>query len=395
MTTRTHGTRQSLVFPSAVICAMILVGACLFSATVLSAEQGSGGITEKEVEKATEKMEEAVGEAVEEAVEKAAEKAAEKTAEKEEEKAKRPEEGKGATKVHFAIFVVDIDAIDDASQNFTGNVYMRLRWKDKRLADPEGSIRQIPLDEVWNPRVLLANQTGIVSKTLPEVVQVSPDGSVIYFQRYTGKLSQALKLSEFPFDKHTFTIQFASVGFYTDDLEFVPDDLRGVRGGTIADELSLPDWRIVKYEALTLPYHPHELIISPGFAFRFEAERYVAYYIWQVVLPLAIVVGMSWAAFWVKREHVGVRIGVATSSILTLIAHRFVLANLLPRLPYMTRMDYFTVGSTLLVFLALIAVVSTGFLSDRNKQKARIIDIWARGGFPAMFLALLGWFAFG
>ncbi|MEA3302655.1 MAG: hypothetical protein U9Q75_05180 [Pseudomonadota bacterium] len=59
---------------------------------------------------------------------------------------------------------------------------------------------------------------------------------------------------------------------------------------------------------------------------KIEAKRYIAYYIWQIVLPLAVVV-MSWAAFWIDRVHVGVRIGVATSSILTLIAQRFVFAG--------------------------------------------------------------------
>ena len=49
-------------------------------------------------------------------------------------------------------------------------MYIRLRWMDKRLANPEGATRQMPLNEVWNPRVLLANRQGIVSKSLPEVV---------------------------------------------------------------------------------------------------------------------------------------------------------------------------------------------------------------------------------
>jgi hypothetical protein len=87
---------------------------------------------------------------------------------------------------------------------------------------------------------------------------------------------------------------------------------------------------------------------------------------------------------------------VATSSILTLIAQRFVLANLLPRLPYMTRLDYFTVGSTLLVFMALVAVIFTSFLSGKEHEMlAHKVDISARVIFPAIFLFLLGWFLYG
>ena len=133
-----------------------------------------------------------------------------------------------------------------------------------------------------------------------------------------------------------------------------------------------------------------------GFVFRFTAERYVTYYIWQVILPLAVVVVMSWAAFWVGRDNVGVRIGVATSSILTLIAHRFVLASLLPRLPYMTRLDYFTVGSTLLVFLALITVIFTAVLTSKGSESlAHRTDVAARAVFPTVFLIMLGWFLYG
>ena len=72
------------------------------------------------------------------------------------------------------------------------------------------------------------------------------------------------------------------------------------------------------------------------------------------------------------------------------------MASLLPRLPYMTRMDYFTVGSTLLVFLALIGVVATSYLGAINREPiARKLDLWARGMFPATFLLLLVWFLRG
>ena len=356
---------------------------------------------EKAAEKVVEKtLEKAADKAVEKSVEMAAEKAVEKAAEAEtaraELKAKRPDEWRGPTNVHFIVIVVDIDNIDDANQNFTVNVYLRLRWKDRRLASPGGAVRQMRLEEVWNPRVLLANRTGLVSKSLPDIVQVRPDGTVIYYQRYTGKLSQPLRLSEFPKDKHTFVIQFVAAGYSSNELEMLPDVSPmnpNIIGGTMATELSLTDWKVIKHEALSLPYHPVEMISAAGFGLRFEAERYVGYYIWQVVLPLAVVVMMSWAAFWVGRPHIGVRIGVATSSILTLIAHRFVLASLLPRLPYMTRLDFFTVGSTLLVFMALLTVVLTSYLATMNRDiYARRVDYIARAVFPITFLLLLAWF---
>ena len=361
-----------------------------------AAKKATEEVVEKAVQKAAEKVTE---EALEKAVEKAADKAEEKAAEKVKLKAKRPDEWRGPTTVHFFMYVIDIDEINDAKQNFSANVYMRLRWKDKRLADPGGVTRQMPLEEVWNPQLLLTNRVGILPAALPQVVEVKPDGTVQYRQRYTGQLSQPLNLSTFPMDRHTFTIHFASSAYTADQLEFVPDaSMAGqhIVGGAIAPELSLPDWKILSHEVLPLAYNPLGDLQIAGFAFRFEAERYRAYYLWQILLPLAVVVAMSWAPFWVERSNVGVRLGVATSSILTLIALRFVLAGLLPRLPYMTRMDHFTVGSTLLLFLALTAVVSTAYLSNNNREaQARTIDLWARAAFPITFLLLVGWFLAG
>jgi hypothetical protein len=369
-------------------------------ATEKVVEQAAEKAAEKAVEKAAEKAaEKTVTEVVEKAAERAMEKTAQETAVKEELKASRPDEWRGPTKVHFMIFVLDIDAIDDANQNFMANVYVKLRWVDRRLASPQGSIRQIHLEDAWNPQLILANRQGLVSRSLPEVVHVEPDGTVTYRQRYSGLLSQPLQLADFPMDKHSFTIHFTSVAYGADELEFLPDVSKydpTLIGGSMASELSLPDWKVLGYEALVLPYQPISEIRAAGFAFRFEAERYVEYYLWQVLLPLTVVVVMSWAGFWIQRAQSGVRIGVATSSILTLIAHRFVLASLLPRLPYMTRLDYFTVGSTLLVFLALIGVVVTSYLTAINRDvMARRLDLMGRGFLPAAFLLLLAWFLFG
>ena len=311
-------------------------------------------------------------------------------------KTTRPDALKGPTTVNFAVFVLNISKIDDAGQNFTANVFLRLRWKDTRLAKSAGVVRQIPLEEVWNPRILLVNQQGRVARALPEIVQVHPDGTVFYFQRYTGKFSQRLMLANFPRDTHNFIVQFGAAGYSADEITFKPDLLRNILGGSMAKEVSLPDWKILQYETRTDPYHPVEEINAAAFEFQFVAQRYLAYYLWQVMLPLVVIVIMSWTAFWIGREHINVRIAVATSSILTLIAHRFVLATLLPRLPYMTRLDYFTVGSTLLVLLALITVIVTGFLVvHRQELQAQRIDHGARGTFPAAFLLLVIWFLVG
>ena len=124
----------------------ILIAACIPTAA-LSAEQGVEQATQDAIEQAaTQAAKDIVEKATADVAEKAAEKAVEKAVEKvaadaaaeDELKAKRPDHWMGSTKVHFFVFVVDIDKIDDANQNFAANVWITLRWKDKRLANPGG-----------------------------------------------------------------------------------------------------------------------------------------------------------------------------------------------------------------------------------------------------------------
>jgi uncharacterized membrane protein len=113
-------------------------------------------------------------------------------------------------------------------------------------------------------------------------------------------------------------------------------------------------------------------------------------------MPLALIVMMSLAVLWIDRSNTGAQIGLATSAMLALITYRFILARLLPKLSYMTRMDYFTLGSTLLVFLALIEVIVTAALSrDKHDRLVSYIDKFSRIAFPILFLLMFGWFLSG
>lgn len=110
------------------------------------------------------------------------------------------------------------------------------------------------------------------------------------------------------------------------------------------------------------------------------------HYILKVILPLILIVMMSWSGFWIDPVHANSQISVAVTSMLTLIAYRFAVDTQLPRLPYMTRLDSFFLTSTILVFFSLIEVLVTTIL-DNNKQteRAKKIDRYCRVIFPVVF----------
>jgi len=302
----------------------------------------------------------------------------------------RPASGNGPTQVSVGIWIVDISKIDSAEQSFTAEVAVVLRWKDPRLAHTGSGVVRYPLEQIWHPRVSIVNETNFVSRKFPDAVEVEPDATVIYRQRYAGAFTQPLRLRSFPFDRQTFHVQLVAVRYRPNEVTFVPDEdwiRNGLqRAGGIAPSITLPDWTVEKWETKPLTY-----ALSPGFeysgyTFEFTASRDVQHYILKVLLPLVLIVMMSWAVFWIDPVTSNSQISIAVTSMLTLIAYRFAVDSQLPRLPYMTRMDAFILMGTVLIFFSLIEVITTTILEANHRARlAKTIDRCCRLIFPAIF----------
>lgn len=69
----------------------------------------------------------------------------------------RPAVGAGPTQVSVGIWIVDITNIDSAQENFTADLAIVFHWKDARLAHTGTGVAYYALDQIWSPRVGIAN----------------------------------------------------------------------------------------------------------------------------------------------------------------------------------------------------------------------------------------------
>lgn len=296
----------------------------------------------------------------------------------------RPSAELGPTQVQVAIFLLDLDAIDSASQSFQANVYFEATWKDPRMADEaRGQTITRRLEEVWHPRLQILNQQRIWS-SLTEVVDIEPDGTVTERARVWGDFSQPLDLREFPFDTQTIKILLVAAGYGPDEVVLSASPLSG-----IGDEFSVADWKIVDWRMtkdFAIP-GPEGAQIA-GIAMALEAERLRGYYWIKVIAPLILIVAMSWAVNWIDPKDTGTKVSITITAMLTLIAYRFAIGASLPQISYLTRIDLFIAFSTILIYASLITVVTTAAFSVKGKPGvARRIDQISRWGFPLFFLA--------
>src|ERR1700694_2230097 len=266
----------------------------------------------------------------------------------------RPVAEAGPTQVSIGIWIIDINNIDSAQQTFTAEIAIVLRWKDSRLAHTGNGVVRYSLEQIWHPRAVIVNESNSVTRKFPDMAEVEPDGRVIYRQRYAGAFTQPLRLRSFPFDRQTFRLQVVAVRYRPSEVQFVPDqewiDNGLKQAGGIAPSITLPDWTIENWNTKSLSYALAPSFEYSGYAFEFTAARDVQHYVLKVILPLVLIVMMSWSVFWTDPTNSNTQFSIAVTSMLTLIAYRYAVDSQLPRLPYMTRLDVFFLISKLLVF---------------------------------------------
>jgi hypothetical protein len=296
----------------------------------------------------------------------------------------RPGEGGPPTEVLVGIRMVDLTDIDDVSQTLTGDFAVFQRWTDPRLAGLAGC--EIPIGAIWTPGLRFVN-SGRLFTSLEEKADIGPGGLVAYVQRYYGSMATYHNLRRFPFDEQNFALSLVSMEDGEDEVRLSVDE----RATGRRDILNISDWTVTAVEGRIrrLPIEAtgkdasaYDLLIS--------ANRHTQFYVWKIIVPMCLIVFMSWTVFWINPAQFGPQIGLSATSMLTLIAFQFATTSMVPKLGYFTTLDELTIGSTIIVFLALVQSLTTSYLVSQERVALALrIDRLSRYAFPTAFLLLI------
>jgi len=293
--------------------------------------------------------------------------------------------------VNIGIYMINIEEVNSAKQSYRATVALDMKWNDPTLicTSPEDKdkIRKFNLTEIWNPNMVIINEQH-VARQFEYKAWVDCRGNVEYGQILYGDFLTTANIKEFPFDQRPLKIEIVSTEFETNELQFVNDEKTTGRD----KQFSVTDWNIEEIpitESAVYHFKPGDRKLA-SFFYELTAKRNSTFFVWKIIIPLIMIVIMSWAVFWIPPSQLGPQIGLSVTSMLTLIAYRFAIGNVVPDVSYLTRFDKFVFGSTLLVFLALVEAIASGSLSfSKNEKAANSIDRYSRFIFPGIFIVLL------
>ena len=276
------------------------------------------------------------------------------------------------TRVKFSALLVKLDAIDAASEDkpmLTAQFSLGISWPDSRLAkqniDPhtvhvfQGSAADEVLAKMFNPKITVVDGE---METNHQHLQIFPDGRVTLEQGVTVKVPANLNLMRFPFDSQAFKIRFASL--YWDENEV--DLNQEIASADKVDKAGNDAWHL-NYRSFYISKvalrKNHEK--TSTFNFIIYGERDPNYFIWRLLLPLMVIVFLSWNVFWLHEDK-ALALGNCFLFLLTVVTFHDTARSMLPVLSYFTFIDAVVFISYGFIIIPTVQVVLSIRLEDKG-----------------------------
>ena len=224
--------------------------------------------------------------------------------------------------------------------------YDKNEFKETKLNPPEYGFKI--LNSV-NVDKSLINET--VYKITPYSKKVGNDRDTLSISAEisgTYRVKNEFNLKTFPFDRQEVNISFV------DFFQKIPNTILFESGlsyaalNNIFEKNDIPGWNIKSFNFKDLNYqNPYFMDddFASGISLSMIIERKHSYYLYKVILPIILILSVCWLVVWIDPKELEARLTVTIVCLLSLIAYNFVIDSELPKLEYLTVLDWIILTS--------------------------------------------------
>ena len=153
----------------------------------------------------------------------------------------------------------------------------------------------------------------------------------------TWEVKNEFNLSSFPFDKQKIKISIIGEDIEESVIEFNDTSFRLIDYSK--DKISIPGWDLKEIKLHNSNFTMRDVIFSK-LDYEIYIERQYFYYIFKIILPIMLILSICWSSVWLDRKEVESKLTITIVCLLSLIAYNFVIDNEIPKLNYLTIMDW-------------------------------------------------------
>jgi len=295
--------------------------------------------------------------------------------------------------------VHQIKFVNQKAENFGIVGTIRLEWEDPKLAfdaaefgrefkvyEEEAFRKFANQNSLFYPGFVIQNQQERRFKQQAAFIVFS-SGEAYYLEQFSTVLQAPdFNFLQFPFDTQKFFVHVVSI-YPASFVTYVA--LQEFSG--LGKKLGEEEWLLSDYWTEVSTHDGLTGLQSSQFSFGFKGHRHLDYYIVRIFIPLLIFVFVSWATFFLREYRK--RIDIAGANLLIFVAFNFAISDDLPRLGYMTFLDFILVA--MFIITGLIIVLNVGLrrlkMTGREELAYKIDDQVLKWIYPLAYLIVVSW----
>ena len=313
-------------------------------------------------------------------------------------------------KLMTELIVEDISRVDGKNLEFDALYTLWIYWKDPRVVqvlkkldayedtDVPAWLCDYEADTVWgesrklfDPVVEFYNR-----KSKPDFAQGRADWIEIFNNgiiqsrvRDTATFKSNFDFRKFPYDEQVFSFQIYPE-FPANKMVFEAEPImdeykKNLFNAEGEDGLNIPEWKVTSVDYYVDEYTENEYDYQ-GFIVEITAERISNYYIFKIILPILLILTITWSVFWIHPSQIEAKVNITIVALLALIAYNLIMDEEIPKLDYLTFMDAFIFLSYVFTGAATILCVYSYYRYKKYRRTINLVDYYSKFVGPALYL---------
>ena len=205
----------------------------------------------------------------------------------------------------------------------------------------------------------------------------------------TYVIQNDFKLQTFPFDKQVLRISFGSPG-KIDDFELTIHHETYEKIDWFLKNKEINGWDIKSYDLYNYIVKNESGNFTSRTNIDIHIERQHGYYIYKVLFPILLILMVCWIVVWVHPRELESRLTITIVCLLSLIAYNFVIDSELPKLEYLTVMDWIILISYVYATIPnFISVISFRLYKSNRRLSDKIENYSKKYGLSSYVLIII------
>ncbi len=279
---------------------------------------------------------------------------------------------------------------DNGAWNIDVCIFTEEEFKNSRILDPGFQMDLLNITSKDN------DLFNVHYKITPYAKKYSPDNiDALYIQKKIEGIfgfRNNFNLRTFPFDKQKLSFSIVDGRYNLDQRNIFISERTHLFLNEFIQKDDIPGWNMTGYELNPFQYQTAfhmKKNFSDGLKLDILIERKHGYYIFKVILPIILILMVCWSVVWIHPRELESRLTITIVCLLSLIAYNFVIDAELPKLEYLTVLDWIILVSYIYSAIPNFLTIASFRFIKTNEQLSMKLESYGKRYGPTSYVAII------